>query len=45
MRINRSDKVADQPIKRVRHFLRRLGGEAWSRAAIAEFFGVLAEGG
>jgi predicted nucleotidyltransferase len=40
MRISRTDKVAGQPIKRVRHFLRCLREEAWSRVAIAEFFGV-----
>ena len=40
MRIDRSEKIADQPLLRVRNFLRRAGRDEFSKRAIAEHFSV-----
>jgi hypothetical protein len=40
MRIDRSEMIAGQPIKKVRDFLRRLGSREWSSERIAEHFAI-----
>lgn len=40
LRVDRSEIIAGQPIKRVRDFLRRLDNRTWDAQEIAEYFGL-----
>jgi DNA-binding IclR family transcriptional regulator len=40
MRVDRTDRIAGQPIKKARDFLRRVGCSSWSAESIAEHFAI-----